>query len=220
VALAASPELAPIFLRAHTRAETKKKRKEYGTERRPPDKWARFALVLDCETTTDICQDLNFLWWRFCELKNGMYVSQLEGLVYADDLDKSSIKTIYEFAHGKRADVEDGCPKDIRVQSRTEFVNGEFWDALVAGAVIVCFNSPFDLSRLALKYKKAQQKNTGWAMVFWREPRKQHFKPKLRIKPKDSRSAFITLAGGEPIMAVSYSLCDLPPKARSELGEK
>jgi hypothetical protein len=52
-----------------------------------PDKWAKFALVFDCETTTDIRQDLNFLWWRFCEQKEGIYVCQQEGLVYADALD-------------------------------------------------------------------------------------------------------------------------------------
>ncbi len=51
-------------------------------------KWANFTLIFDCETTRDIRQDLNFLWWRFCELKNDVYVCQQEGVVYADDLDK------------------------------------------------------------------------------------------------------------------------------------
>ena len=199
------PELAPIFLRAHTRAKVKKKDRGYETEAKPPVKWASFALILDCETTIDIRQDLNFLWWRFCELKDGAYVLQQEGVAHADDLDKPSIELIREFAGRKRARVEKDCPPEILVQSRTEFVNGTFWDAIVAGAAIVCFNAPFDLSRLALGFPEAQSKNTGWSMVLWRPRKKaQKFKPHLRIKPKDSRSAFINLAGGDPNNRVVY----------------
>jgi hypothetical protein len=105
--VAVMPELAPIFLRAHTRAKTEKNNSsEFGN--RFLDKWARFALVLDCETTTDIRQNLNFLWWRFCELKGGRYISQLEGVVYAETLDAGSIQMIRDFASSKQADVEKG----------------------------------------------------------------------------------------------------------------
>ena len=163
------------------------------------DKWANYALVFDCETTTDIRQHLNFLWWRFCERKQDTYVCQQEGLVYADALDAESIALINKYAKGRKADVEDGCPEDILVQSRTEFVDGEFWTAVQAGAVVVCFNAPFDLSRLALEYREARKKNSGWSMVLWRyEGKPDKLKPKLRIKPKDSRSAFISFAGGDP----------------------
>jgi hypothetical protein len=132
------------------------------------DKWANYALVFDCETTTDIRQDLNFLWCRFCEPKENIYVCQQEGLVYADTLDVKSIDLIQIYARSNHADVEDSCPENILVQSRNEFIDGEFWTALQAGAVIVCFNAPFDLSRLALEYPNAQSKNTGWSMVLWK----------------------------------------------------
>ena len=196
-------EFSPIFLRVHSRVSGEKPRQS--GEGKLPDKWANFALVFDCETTTDIRQDLNFLWWRFCELKEGRYICQQEGLVYADDLPAKSIKLIRSFARNKPAKVEDGCPKDILVQSRTEFVDVEFWQAIQAGAVIVCFNAPFDLSRLALEYREAQSKNTGWSMVLWtRKGGADIFRPKLRVKPKDSRSAFISLAGGDPNNRVVY----------------
>jgi hypothetical protein len=197
------PEPTPVFVRVHTRVVDEKPRKN--REGKLSDKWARFALIFDCETTTDIRQDLNFLWWRFCELRAGRYVCQQEGLVYADSLDETSIDLIYAYARSKRAQVEDGCPENILVQSRTEFVDGEFWQAIQAGAVIVCFNAPFDLSRLALDYREAQRKNSGWSMVMWEhEGKPDSFKPKLRIKPKDSRSAFINLAGGDPNNRVVY----------------
>lgn len=198
-----APEPIPVFLRVHTRVADEKPRKS--GQGKLPDKWANFALVFDCETTTDIRQDLNFLWWRFCELKNGIYVCQQEGLVYADNLDPASIDLIKTFARNETAKVEEGCPQEILVQSRTEFVDGEFWQALQAGAVIVCFNAPFDLSRLALEYREAQSKNTGWSMVLWAyEGGPDKLKPRLRIKPKDSRSAFISLAGGDPNNRVIY----------------
>ncbi len=198
-----NPEPIPISLRVHTRVKNEQPRGEY--EGKLHDTWAKFALVFDSETTTDIRQNLNFLWWRFCELIAGSYVCQQEGVVYADTLDDASIELIRSFAKHKRADVEPGCPEDIRLESRTEFVDGEFWEALRLGACIVCFNSPFDLSRLALEYREAQIKDSGWSMVMWqRQGGADTFRPKLRIKPKDSRSAFINLAGGEPDSRVVY----------------
>ena len=197
-----TPELAPVFVRVHTRVRNEKPGDGEGEL---PDKWANFALVFDCETTIDMREDLNFLWWRFCELKNGLYVCQQEGVVYADGLDKDLVKLIREYARRKHADVEDGCPEDIRVESRTEFVNGRFWKALSAGTVIVCFNAPFDLSRLALEYREARSKNTGWSMVMWKyQGKPDKLKPKLRIRPKDSRAAFINLAGGDVYNRVIY----------------
>lgn len=201
--MAAEPELAPIFLRAHTKAKTKKKDSP-DFDNGLSDRWARFALIIDCETTTDMHLDLTFLWWRFCELKDGRYIPQLEGVAYGDTLDANAIEVIRNFASSKQADVEKGCPHQIRIQSLKDFMRYEFWDAVVAGATIVCFNAPFDLSRLALKYGIARNKGTGWAMKLWNERRRQRFKPRLRIKPKDSRSAFISLAGGEPFNRVEY----------------
>jgi hypothetical protein len=198
-----SPEPAPIFLRVQTRVRDEKPRESY--EKKKPKKWANFALVLDCETTTDIRQDLNFLWWRFCELKNDTYVCQREGVVYADNLDKDSVKLIRDSARGERADVEDGCPEDIQVESRTKFVDEEFWGALRAGAVIVCFNLPFDISRLAVAYREAEVKSTGWSLTPWLyQGQPDKLKPWIRIQPKDSRSAFVTLVGGDPEYRLAY----------------
>lgn len=197
------PELVPVFLRVHARVKNKKDRTS--REGRKLAKWSRFALVFDCETTCDQRLELTFLWWRFCELKDGVYICQQEGVVYADGLDQKAVKLIRDYARTLHANVEEGCPRNISVQSRTEFVDGQFWEALRAGAVIVCFNAPFDLSRLALDYCEAKSKNTGWSMVLWKYNGKPDmFKPRLRIKPKDSRSAFIDLAGGDPNGRVVY----------------
>src|SRR5438132_7973506 len=117
-----NPEPTPIFLRVHTRVKNEKPRGE--RKGKLHDVWANFALVFDCETTTDVRQDLNFLRWRFCERKDDVYVCQQEGLVYADTLDTESINLIHTYARNQRADVEEGGPENILVQSRTEFVDG------------------------------------------------------------------------------------------------
>jgi hypothetical protein len=196
-----NPELAPIYVRVYSR--TKKRAKDRWKAN--ASKWANYALVLDCETTTDIRQDLTFLWWRFCELKNDAYVCQLEGVAYNDHLGKDDLALIRSFAR-KRADVEDGCPKEIQVESRTEFANRVLWEAIRIGASIVCFNSPFDLSRISLKSRPAKLKNTGWSVTPWPDD-PDPFKPKpwIRIKPKDSRSAFMSLVGGDSSMRTNYS---------------
>jgi len=195
------PELAPIYVRVYSR--TKKKAKERWKANAP--KWANFALVLDCETTTDIRQDLTFLWWRFCELKNDAYICQLEGVAYNAHLGKEDVALIRQFAR-KRADVEDGCPEEIQIGSRTEFANKVLWEAIRVGAAIVCFNSPFDLSRVSLKSRPAKLKNTGWSVTPWPDdPDPFEPKPWIRIKPKDSRSAFMSLVGGDSSMRTNYS---------------
>lgn len=138
-------------------------------------------------------------------VKEGAYVCQREGVVYRDNLAAKSIALIRQFVRGKRADAEDGCPDDILVQSRTKFVNGEFWNALRAGAVIVNFNAPFDLSRLALAFPEAKSKNAGWSMEFWKyQGKREKLKPRITIKPKDSGAAFINLAGGDPTNRLIY----------------
>src|SRR5689334_7935245 len=109
-----SPETGPIYVRVHTRVRDEKPRANLKWKQ--PKKWANFALILDCETITDMRQDLTFLWWRFCELKNDLYVCQREGLVYnADTLNAGLVDVIRDYARSEPADVEDGCPEDIRV---------------------------------------------------------------------------------------------------------
>ncbi len=73
------------------------------------------------------------------------------------------------------------------------------------GACIVCYNSAFDLSRLAQEYRPAKTKNSGWSMVLWKDENSpDEHKPRLKIDPKDSRSAFFNLAGGEASDRVIY----------------
>lgn len=71
-----------------------------------------------------------------------------------------------------------------------------------AAALIVGFNLPFDLSRLAVDCRQARRRGEGWSLVISRDrhpqtgdPRDDPFRPRIRITPKDSKAAFIRLTG-------------------------
>jgi hypothetical protein len=69
----------------------------------------------------------------------------------------------------------------------------------------VAFNLPFDLSRLAVEYRVARGAGgRGWSFVVFRYKNKakgewlpNSFRPRVQLRPKDSKAAFIRLAGGD-----------------------
>jgi len=79
------------------------------------------------------------------------------------------------------------------------------YTAIQADAAIVAFNLPFDLSRLAVEYRVARGAGgRGWSFVVFRykHPKSKRllpnsYRPRLQLRPKDSKAAFIRLAGGD-----------------------
>jgi hypothetical protein len=77
--------------------------------------------------------------------------------------------------------------------------------AIQADAAIVAFNLPFDLSRIAAEYRVARGAGQrGWSFVLSRYKDKKKgvwlpnsFRPRVQLRPKDSKAAFIRLAGGD-----------------------
>lgn len=197
-----APEDAPIFVRVHTRLEEENPTKE---ARKPREKWARFAVIIDVESTVDTKQSLTFGFYRFCELQaDGNYVCQEEGIFHADKLDKESVARLRQFQKSRSAETMQGCPKKILLYSRSELMKEVFWRCCEGGVVIVGCNIVFDLTRPAIQYKTARRRNTGWALVlseyYNRKKRKwlrDPWKPLIGIDPKDSRDAFISVSGGD-----------------------
>jgi hypothetical protein len=195
-------ESLPIYLRAHTSVEDLKSKR--GNTRRQ-EKLARYALVFDTETTIDTTQALTFGFYRFCELQpNGDYACLEEGAFHADDLDERSLASLRQYLRSRRAETAEGCSKQIRIHSRSTFVEKVFFVACKAGAV-VAFNLPFDLSRLAVEYRVARGAGgRGWSFVLsqYKHPKTgkklpNSFRPRIQLRPKDSKAAFIRLAGGD-----------------------
>jgi len=194
----AMAELHDIFVRAHTVVPEKKQ-----PQRSSPAKWPDDVLVFDTETTLDTAQKLNFGVYRRCKLGPVGYQCVEEGLFYADDLDIAQRKVLEHFVDDPKTfpqlDVKMfPPPMRLNLYSRFDFVKRVFWRAIRKGAMVVGFNLPFDLSRLAVKSCTAD--DGGWSLVLsMRKNRKTGQveaypeRPRVVVSSKDSKMAFIGL---------------------------
>src|SRR4051812_39972765 len=192
-----------IFLRCHTCILDEKPLPKSGSKKQDP--LPRYVLVLDTETTTDALQSLNLGVYQFCELTTeGKYRCVEEGIFYADELGPDQQDVLRNYVH----DQNKRRAKDelkLRLYERAGFVEKVMYTAVQAGAAIVAFNLPFDLSRLAVEYRVARGAGgRGWSFVVFRYKNKSKgewvpntFRPRIQLRPKDSKAAFIRLAGGD-----------------------
>src|SRR6266404_6567075 len=146
----------------------------------------RAMLVFDTETRTDASQRLTFGSYRF--LVNDQV--REEGLFYADDLPSKDRKVLEQYAaahnrHGSR----------LLLLSRCEFLK-KFYKAVYKGrALLVGFNLPFDLSRIAFTSRSARGRFAGgfslalWSYVKQGIERPDPHRPGIGIKHIDSKRA-------------------------------
>jgi len=183
-----------IYVRAHTiqLEQASRKRPAFIADQKCPD----YALVFDCESLVTPDQTLTFGFWRFGQRRNGRYVPLEEGILHDDGLRANEINLLHEYARKYKAETAgDGCSR-IRVYSRSKFVTEVLGFAIQAGAFIVCFNSGFDLSRIAVDWETAE--NGGWSLIFskWRNPRTGEVKPnkyfpRIVVKALNSKTSII-----------------------------
>jgi hypothetical protein len=128
--------------------------KELKGKKAPPPGggWPETVLVLDTETSTDPSQRLLFGGYRFGVWRpDGTLECLEEGLFYDDDLptlrpEEFGVLCAYVEAH-RRQSAGEG---ELRLLTRRAFVTDRLWKAVEQGSLIVGFNLPFDLSRLAV----------------------------------------------------------------------
>src|SRR5689334_1328397 len=158
----------PIYVRAHTIPSKQDKRKRRYARKTQPAKWPQHILVLDSETTIDVCQSLLFGFARLCKLNtNGNYECIEEIIFYLDDIPeriRNGMNLLQQFVSDNSAETINGC-QTLRLLSRSEFIEQYFWPTVLATGMIVCFNAPFDLSRLAIDCREARRKNEGWSLI-------------------------------------------------------
>jgi hypothetical protein len=68
---------------------------------------------------------------------------------------------------------------ELSLTSRKAFVSTVFWNAVRKGELIVSFNSPFDLSRLAV-WSRPGAKGSDWSLALaslWRNPKTGRIAP-------------------------------------------
>ena len=162
----------PVSIRAYAVPTGQRKRRSKKKATRPSTtmqnqdgRWADSVLVFDTETTTDEVQRLLFGSYRYCRWDEAHRLVCVEqGIFYADDLpeiDPAAFKVLKGYVDNHKADVAPGRPRAIKFVSRRKFVNDRLWRALRAGAVIVGFNLPFDLSRIAFDCGDARGRYYG-----------------------------------------------------------
>jgi hypothetical protein len=194
-----------IYLRAHTEVQKSKvqpKRKQK-SQQSIVERWAEFALVVDTETTIDEKQSLTFGFYRLLRNLNGAYSDvREEGIFYPEQIDQHSVHVLTEFAKAHPAETAQDSPRIIRVRTLPEFIEKVFMPNALAGAVVVGFNLPFDLARIAVDARAARRLNEDWSLLMATdhhpvtgELRENPFVPRIKITRKDGKFAFIRFAG-------------------------
>jgi hypothetical protein len=147
--------------------------------------------VFDTETRTDASQRLTFGSYRF--FRNDEL--QEEGQFYADDLPSKDRRTLerYVAAQHERALRPKELP--LLLLSRRNFLK-KFYKAVYKGrALLVGFNLPFDLSRVAIASRSARGRFAGgsslalWSYIKNGIERPDNHRPSIGIKHIDSKRA-------------------------------
>ena len=155
-----------------------------------------YTIVFDTETTIDPTQRLNFGVYRiFVDERGGIRGTRCvqEGILFADDLperDPVGFGILEDYVATRRADVAPGRSRDLRLRSRTDFCDEILFKwGYEKGALIVGFNLPFDLSRIAIDSTPARGRFFGGVSL--QLFAKDRFRPRLVIKALDSKRSLM-----------------------------
>jgi len=169
-----------------------------GTERTPKFKKhcprPRAMLVFDTETRTDATQRLTFGCFRF--IVDGRCLR--EALFHAPDLTNAELVVLSKYAASHSATTQDGGRKVLDLLTVDEFLNELYRAGYKGRCLIVGFNLPFDLSRIAFDVAPTRGKFAGgfslgiWSYVDQNGRRKRNsFRPRIAIKHIDSKRSLI-----------------------------
>lgn len=163
-----------IALRCYVESEQRASNKAYSkVDNVNPNN--SLVLVFDTETTADEYQNLLFgscgIW------SNGTPERFI--LFYNEDILKpNDIQIIMNVASSLRNEV----------MTRSEFVANVFYPYVFAArAKCVCFNSPFDLSRLASSFTKSRKYRSGFSFKLDDNPKH----PNIIVKSRSTKASFI-----------------------------
>ncbi len=169
-----------------------------GTERKPKFKKHRprphAMLVLDTETRTDATQRLTFGCFRF--IVDGRCLR--EALFHAPDLTNTELTVLKKYSASHSAATQEGGRKVLDLLTLDEFLNELYRAGYKGRCLIVGFNLPFDLSRLAFDVAPARGKFAGgFSLGMWSyadkkgRPKRNSFRPRIAIKHIDSKRSLI-----------------------------
>jgi hypothetical protein len=140
-----------LYFRAHTIPVTPQK--EYHGNRRASQ--PKQALIFRCATTSDEKKDLLFGVYICAELEGVDYVAKEIGLFYREG-NPDELRTLTSF-------VKDSA---YELGSVEEFRRKVFLKYLKAGALIVAYDAPSEISRIAIKWNKSTKIQRAFSFYF------------------------------------------------------
>jgi hypothetical protein len=168
---------------------------------RPRKHWRmpRGMIVFDTETRIDSAQRLTFGGYR--AIIDGECVE--EGLFHGDELSHAELRTLRRYvALNKPSNVLGNRTDKLRLLTVREFLKDLFDDAYRGRCLLVAFNHPFDLSRIAFDFASARKRYAGgFSLGLWTyvtqngEIRRHPYRPRVAIKHIDSKRALIGFTG-------------------------
>jgi hypothetical protein len=188
----------PIAVRALTQNRIDKRK---GGTNGPTIRWRETILVFDTETEIGPAQRLNFgsYWWGYPDTLKTID----EGFLYADDLSArypEGLECLKQYAAGRKHSFITGNTATLQFRSRREFVEKMFYPAAYkTRALVVGFNLPFDISRLAVDSGLARGGSLSGGFSFTLSDYKaangqfkEHlYRPRICVKFLDRRRSFI-----------------------------
>jgi hypothetical protein len=155
-------------------------------------------LVFDTETRVDATQRLTFGSYRF--IVAGQCLE--EGLFYGDDLPEKDRQVLENYAARFPAETAQGGVRQLHLLTLRRFLE-KFYRAVYKGrCLLVGFNLPFDLSRIACDVTDARGRFAGgFSLGFWSRSDKRHsdrsnrFRPRIAIKQIDNKRALKGFTG-------------------------
>jgi hypothetical protein len=186
-----------IFVRAHAPLPSKKLWRGFQCA-----KWPSSALIFDTETKIGPTQKLTLGCFRLYELRRNSYFCVEEGLFFADDLGRGDRTVLERYAaHPLNVPKTEIFPPQLKLKlmSRNVFVREFLWGAIRRGDLIVGFNLPFDLSRLAVKFANAQKGGWSLALTLRKSRRTGESeidieRPRIVVTSINSKTAFFRLS--------------------------
>jgi len=171
----------PVFLRVVEEPVKKKTKRDW---KPGPDPNDRLTFVFDTETTTDVRQELRF---GIAQLYSNGRLTQT--WIFTGAVTSKEWGSILHWAAEHKASVS----------TLQEFVTHEFLPLAVDGrAVVVGFNLPFDLARIAAGWepkRKVAGKRAWTLSLIPRSNPKWAFVPRIRVERVHSAMSFISFTG-------------------------
>ena len=125
-----------------------------------------------------------------------------EGLFYGDDLPNEDYRTLERYVGNHPADTVASGVRKLALLSRREFIDKIYRDSYKARCLLVAFNFPFDVSRLAWNFGPAYKTFAGgFGLELWSYTDKtgcevvDRYRPRVCIKQIDSKRALKGFTG-------------------------